>query len=216
VDREVSKQWVFERWPEGEGFEMQFRLVVRGALPPESRKNRNLQDKHRIRREVHLQMRAFWQQHPSLKVRWIAEGKEPPLVQQHADEYARYGFRWVPLVPKGEGVSVSLNILVLRREDPYRIFEDTGDIDNRIKTLLDGLRMPRQLSELDGATPQDGEDPFFVVMEDDVSVAELNVTTDRLFVPPEPLEPHRDVVAVIHVKTKVVSGAPIMNIHSFD
>jgi len=160
-------------------------------------------------------MRSFWQHHPILKDRWRAEGNERPLVEQHADEYARYGFRWVPLVPKGEGVAVSLNIVVLRREDPYRIFEDTGDIDNRIKTLLDGLRMPRQLTELDGATPQAGEDPFFVLMEDDGSIFEMNVTTDRLFVPPDPNEPHRDVVALIQVTTKAVSGAPQMNVHSY-
>jgi hypothetical protein len=88
----------------------------------------------------------------------------------------------------------------------------TGDIDGRVKTLLDGLRMPHQCSEVDGLTPSDGEDPFFVLLEDDRVIYELNVTTDRLLVPPDPEEPERDVVAVIRVRTRTFSGN-FLNIH---
>lgn len=36
-----------------------------------------------------------------------------------------------------------------------------GDIDNRIKTLLDALRKPKDISELPKVDlPGDGEDPF--------------------------------------------------------
>jgi hypothetical protein len=49
-------------------------------------------------------------------------------------------------------------------------------------------------------------DPMFVLLEDDSFIYEVNVTTDRLLVPPEPNEPLRDIVAVIRVKTKNFSG----------
>ena len=48
--------------------------------------------------------------------------------------------------------------------------------------------------------------PFFVLLEDDNAIYEVNVTTDRLYVPPEPQEPERDVVAVIRVRIKTFTG----------
>ena len=58
-----------------------------------------------------------------------------------------------------------------------------GDIDNRIKTVIDALRRPRNASELAGSVPQTGEDPFFVLMEDDKQVSHFAVETDTLLDP---------------------------------
>jgi hypothetical protein len=71
------------------------------------------------------------------------------------------------------------NILILFRHQPYRAY-NYGDLDNRVKTLVDGLRMPEQCSEL----PKDivsspDEDPFFVLMDDDRVIYEFRVTTDQ-------------------------------------
>ena len=52
------------------------------------------------------------------------------------------GNRFVPLVSKAGGFTCSLDILFLRRDDPEGPIESGGDIDNRLKVLLDGLRMP--------------------------------------------------------------------------
>ncbi len=72
--------------------------------------------------------------------------------------------------------------------------------------------MPQQCSEVEGQQPEDNEDPFFVLLEDDKVIYELNVTTDRLFLPPEEHEPERDVFAIIRVRTKTFSGDRF-NIH---
>ena len=65
-----------------------------------------------------------------------------------------------------------------------------GDIDNRVKTLLDALRMPHDSSELPKDPPALDEDPFFCLLEDDALVTELALVTDRLLEPPQ--EPSKD------------------------
>ncbi len=37
-------------------------------------------------------------------------------------------------------------------------------------------------------------------MDDDSAIFNFRVTVDRLLVPPEPMEPHRDIVAMIWVR----------------
>jgi len=190
---------------------MQFRLVLRGALPPNKQGKANA--KHRIRQELHPQLRVLWQQHPALAIKCRARpeaGETRPPVEDYADAYARCGFRFVPLVDSD--TACALDILLLRRDQPNQLFF-AGDIDGRVKTLLDGLRLPQQCSEVSGLSPTHDEDPFFVLMEDDRSIYEINVTTDRLLVPPEPNEPERDVVAVINVRTRSASGGSLLNIH---
>src|SRR5690348_16929883 len=186
---------------------MEFRLVIRGALPPHKRGHGRRDVKHWIRRELHPQLRTFGQQHPLLREHFKAEPGQRSVIEQiaDADNHRMGGFRFVPLVEKG--AACALGILILRRDEPYRrVFTSAGDVDGRVKTLLDGLRMPQQPSEIEGETPSADEDPFFVLVEDDDVIYELNVTTDRLYAPPEPNEPERDVVAVIRVRTKTFSG----------
>ena len=54
------------------------------------------------------------------------------------------------------------------------------DIDNQLKTLFDALRTPHRPSELPlDDTPQDGEDPFFCLLDDDSRIVDVRVITDR-------------------------------------
>jgi hypothetical protein len=77
--------------------------------------------------------------------------------------------------------------------------DERGDLDNRIKTLIDGLRMPRQVSEMGGVVPGDGQDPMFCLLEDDKVVYEFNVKADQLLAGPLQGQSERDVVAIIGV-----------------
>lgn len=210
---------------------MHCRLIVRGALPPDKRGTTDV--KHRIRRELHPQLRNFWQQHPALRdhfnspssdmlrlkalaARKLRPGGQSPDVppaqsrlEEIATEFTRWGYRFAPLVREAAHMACSLDILILRRDEPHRVFSGMGDLDNRVKVLLDGLRMPRQSGELDEQQPSADEDPFFCLLEDDKLIYDFTVTTDRLLVPPEPNEAHRDVVAVIGVKVTLPGGDPI-------
>jgi hypothetical protein len=191
-----------EEWPK-DGEEMEFRLVLRGHLP--SARRAGVDAKHRIRRELHPQLRVLWRQHPALRSSQDRGPKSKSRIEELADNYAKCGFRFVPLI-KWSDFACSLDILILHREDPARIFDSIGDLDNRVKTLLDGLRMPDQCSEVVGQVPTADENPFFVLMDDDKAVSNFHVTMDKLLMPPEPNEPDRDAVAIISVKVATFAG----------
>ena len=100
-----------------------------------------------------------------------------------ADNYARCGYRFVPLVNNLDGIACALDILFLRRDEPGSLIKGGGDIDNRIKVLFDALRMPKGYQELEGFQPATDESPFFCLLEDDRLITEVKVTTDRLLTP---------------------------------
>lgn len=177
---------------------MEFRLIYQGPL----RANGSPTDKQGVRRAFHPQLRELWNQLP------LKELTRPPknfldptpgpgrtsLVQTITS------FQFVPLVSERLNLIAQLEITLLRPEQPGSIVTKGGDIDNRLKTLLDALRMPKTTSELPvGDTPQAGETPFFCLLEDDALVTSISITTDRL------LDPSLDPAAVklfIHVRIK--------------
>jgi hypothetical protein len=96
-----------------------------------------------------------------------------------------------------------LDILFLRRANPGDIVGHGGDVDNRIKTLFDALRVPSNGGEIPGdARPEPSEDPFFCLLEDDALITDIRVTTDRLLRPLSVSESETDVFLVIHVNVK--------------
>jgi hypothetical protein len=74
-----------------------------------------------------------------------------------------------------------------------------GDIDNRVKVLFDGLRMPKSAAEIGGFAPEPDEDPFFCLLEDDSLITEVSVTTDRLLIPMVAGDRVNDVLLILHV-----------------
>ena len=179
--------------------------------------------KHELRKHFHRQMRELWAQDPGLRAQselWFrfnqnqgmvyppdakmivpAASNEPGAmryIEHLADEHKRCGGRFIPLV-RDTGLTCSLDILFLRRDDPGNLIETGGDIDNRIKVLFDGLRMPRVVSELGGLSIEADEDPFYCLLQDDRLITSVSVTTDRLITPIAPGESIHDVTLVIHV-----------------
>lgn len=110
------------------------------------------------------------------------------------------GFTFKPLVTEKLCLISELTITMLRPEPPGSIVTHGGDIDNRLKTLLDSLKMPKETGEIPKTDfPQEGEDPFCCLLEDDKLISKLSVATDQL------LEPNQDpsiVHLLIHVRTK--------------
>jgi hypothetical protein len=192
-------------------------------------------EKHQLRKHFHPQLRELWQQHPDLKRQaehrflvlttpsnlvshpgpnvkqvFVAtpeqRDRSKTWVEYLADNYQRCGGRFVPLINDAGGFTCSLDILFLRRDNPGNLIQNGGDIDNRIKVLLDGLRMPRTVEEIGGYSIAADEDPFFCLLEDDKLISKLAVTTDRLIIPKRPNENVNDVVLVIHVTMVNPSG----------
>ncbi|MGB7553918.1 MAG: hypothetical protein WBM04_06070 [Candidatus Korobacteraceae bacterium] len=74
-------------------------------------------------------------------------------------DWSRNGYTFLPLVTERFCVRCSLDILFLRPEEPGLLI-NSGDIDARVKTVFDALRMPKNLQEAGGIGPQDDEIPF--------------------------------------------------------
>jgi len=84
---------------------------------------------------------------------------------------------FIPIVHTDLHLICSLDILFLRKGAVGSLVQHDGDLDNRLKTLFDGLRIPT-LDEMDAA----GEipAPMFCLLQDDALISEFAVRTDRL------------------------------------
>jgi hypothetical protein len=164
---------------------MQFRLTYEGPLYGSSRTNHGRADhKHEIRKVFHKQLKRLWEITPMLANRvGHIEGVQKPQSEVLATHFTRNGYRFVPLVVEPLALLCRLDILFLRPDPPGSLVK-SGDIDNRLKTLFDALRMPEHLGELGGHTvPGEGEDPFYCLLQDDKLITYISVETDLLLEP---------------------------------
>jgi len=105
-------------------------------------------------------------------------------VRNAIDEPIIVGNRpYIPLVRKSLALTCELDILFLRNDAPGSVITPSGvDLDNRIKTLFDGLRVP-VASDVELAAPDDPQ-PFRCLLEDDALISSFTVRTDRLLLAP--------------------------------
>lgn len=111
-------------------------------------------------------------------------------------------FRFWAIVRERLNLVCDLDILFLRRENPGKLIGHGGDLDNRIEVLFDSLRMPQDEHEIRGLAPQDGENLFVCLAEDDNLITGFRVTTDRLLEPANSESEHNNVRLIINVEIK--------------
>ena len=188
---------------------MRFRLTYEGELkasqkdPIGQQPDKIAEHKQAIRKVFHRQLKHLWatnkflREHklaPTDKHKRVADLNDDhgtfsdppaaPMAEVIANQYRENDYRFVPLVREEISLLCSLNILFLRRDIPGSVFS-AGDLDNRIKTLIDCLRKPKGANELRGnEQPAEGENPFYCLLEDDNVVTGLVVETDTLLDPP--------------------------------
>ena len=75
-----------------------------------------------------------------------------------------------------------------------------GDLDTRIKTLLDALTIPQVFTAEE--KPEEGENPFFCLLSDDKLITQIKITADRLLPDSENVS-DREVYLVIQVTTMI-------------
>jgi hypothetical protein len=90
----------------------------------------------------------------------------------------------------------------MRPAPPGALFRDGGDIDNRLKTLVDTLRVPTEGEIPTSWTPGDDERPLHCLLKDDKLITAFGVETDRLLVPNSH---EQDVFIMIHVAIKATA-----------
>jgi hypothetical protein len=180
---------------------MQFRLTYGGPLGPSANRSKKTDQKHSIRLELHRQLKQLWYAHPLLKgnTKPVPDITGKSHIERVGKNFERGGCLIVPLVTDEQSLVCSLDILFLRRGDPGDLLRQDGDLDGRIKTLFDALRLPKDLNEMPGEQLSPEEQPLFVLLEDDSLITGFQVTTDRLLIPPESDENKNDVMLVINV-----------------
>ncbi|MHB1382550.1 MAG: hypothetical protein ACYCXJ_10060 [Thermoleophilia bacterium] len=172
---------------------MNFTLYYRGPLKANGGPN----EKHAIRKHFHPQLRQLWEQPPLSNFSSFCE-----FSSDRTDSSITYQvgkFRFTPLVCTGLHLVAHLDITLLRPEAPGSIITSGGDIDNRLKTLLDSLKIPKESNALPKKSlPDPNEDPFFCLLEDDNLVTEIAVRTKQLL---EPAAAKGEVIVLLEVTT---------------
>jgi hypothetical protein len=176
-----------------------FTLTYDGPLPADRESNPRAAEKNKIRKQVHDQLVKLWECTP-----WLAnyakqqyfpevaldEKKGQILLPAESKLWHRPwwqlpfgGFRFVPLVTRFNGFRCSAEITLLRPGRPGGRLR-SGDLDNRIKTLFDCLRMPRTKRELDGLKKHLAKgERLYCVVEDDSLISSFAVESDNLLAP---------------------------------
>lgn len=110
-------------------------------------------------------------------------------------------FAFVPLVTKDAGYVVDLDIVLLSQSEPACLANyPTGDLDNILKALIDGLRMAQNANEVRKEKPQKGENPFYCVLEDDQIIRNIQIRHDKyLFPEVKDLQGKKEVFALIKI-----------------
>jgi len=176
---------------------MEFRLTYRGPLKGNAA---TVIDKQLLRRSFHLQLKQLWGQEPLKSTEDLLKQK---AVTTSSVIFELDGFKFAPLITERIYLHAELEVLLLRPEQKGFILTGGGDIDNRLKTLLDSLRMPRNSQELPkGDKPNKEENPFFCLLEDDSLVTSVSISADQLL---EPID-QGHVLAIIKVKTVQTRG----------
>lgn len=179
---------------------MEFTLYYRGEL----KSNGTPEHKQELRRKLHPQLERLWTLEPLRGSR--AQYVDPPDnggKENKAIDLLECvgGFTFAPLISARLCLAAELKITLLRPEEPGAVIQQSGDIDNRLKTLFDALGVPAQENQLpSGDKPREGEHPMFCLLQDDRLITSVAVSTDRLL---DADVGSSKVVLLIHVKTRV-------------
>lgn len=199
---------------------MEFHLVYSGdLLRSAGNSNRRTWEKHSIRRNLHTQLKTLWETHPALKYYGkktveIDENEvhlQPPkpFLEHLAHRHEKSGMGFIPLMTEANGLVCALDVLLLRPEGPGSIMDSAGDIDNRIKTLIDALRVPSDETEIRRKVCDDPDpNPMYCLLQDDKLITSLRVKTDRLLFPEGKGE--HEAMLIIRIETAQVDpfGSP--------
>jgi hypothetical protein len=176
---------------------MRFTLYYRGLL----KANRGSADKHVLRQHFHKQLRELWTHLPLSGFRGLlldTKGED-----QSINIVRKVGsFEFAPLVCSKVSLVAELRIVLFRPHAPGALVGTGGDLDNRLKTVLDALKVPSEPNALpEGAHPGIDETPFYCVVEDDKLITGITVITERLLEPG--LDPN-EVLLLVEVTTRHV------------
>ncbi|MDG4894650.1 hypothetical protein P9272_13815 [Mesorhizobium sp. WSM4976] len=212
---------------------MRFTLTYDGELASAGNGSKKSAHKWELRTHFHPQLKELWETHPALKrarhgvvinpkqpfmsvdgyhkeeIRYRKKTPEEGEIDL-TDPIERFGCSFRPFVRDTFALNCAINIIFLRKEPPGKVYQG-GDLDNRIKTLLDALSMPQYKEQMQGYVPI--EEPMFCLMEDDSFLTKLSITTERLLTKPEagPKEVRLNIEVDVRVSDARVYNTPFLS-----
>ena len=180
---------------------MEFTLHYHGPLKAATGRNKRKDHKHDLRRHFHKQLKELWKLPQLSEFRDSLIVPEPDAAESRALLRRVGQYHFAPLISSYFDLVANLEIVMLRPEPEGRIFVRSGDIDNRLKTLLDALKVPNDEAALpDNASPSPDESPFFCLLEDDSLVTNVDIQTAH-WLEPE-VQDSDEVVLLLRIRTK--------------
>ena len=173
---------------------MKIVLLYKGRLNSNGDKN----DKGKIRDQVHPQIKKCWDKWPLSvhKGSYLDTTKDSHCIRVIG------GNIFSPLVTSSLQITCSLSIHLLIPRQRSSLLNANGDLDNRIKTLIDGLRMPKNINEIHDNF-ECPISPYCTLLEDDSLVTEISIKSDELLLDEEE---KGYVMAVITAEIQQIGG----------
>ncbi|WP_420968280.1 hypothetical protein [Bradyrhizobium sp. B120] len=103
---------------------------------------------------------------------------EPRELLDLCEAIEKHGAWFRPLVRDSYALHCGMKVRFLRKEPPGKVYQG-GDIDGRIKTLVDALTMPRHIEQVLDRTSSEAS-PIYCLLEDDSLVSGFEVESERL------------------------------------
>jgi hypothetical protein len=181
---------------------MEFTLHYRGPLKAASQRKKRKDHKHCLRRHFHNQLKELWKLPQLSEFQDALLVPEPEVAESHTLLRRVGQYHFAPLIGSYFRLVASLEVVMLRPEPEGRIFLRSGDIDNRLKTLLDALKVPNEPAALPDNLPPPAPDetPFFCLLQDDSFITNVDIQTAH-WLEPE-VQDSDEVVLLLRIRTK--------------
>ncbi len=171
---------------------MKFKLIYRGEVKIHPKKR--AQHIHDIRLQIAPQLKKLLQIPPYSKICDFVHGRG---VKKKNIKRTLGGIDFVPVISPSLFLLAELDVQMLHAE---LLGTPRADIDNRMKTILDGLRCPQNSHEI----PENAKkgDPIHVLLDDDHLVTKLSVNTSHWLNAKNP----DDLLVIITVNIRASKG----------
>jgi len=148
---------------------MDFTLYYKGKL----KSNGDKKEKHRIRKYLSIQIEKLWDQEPLISFKQFLESE--------FDAFSRQinGISFSSIINNEFHYVADIDIVLLHKDPIYKMIKNGGDIDNRIKTLLDSLKMPSRSEFPDNSIRSNETNRIFCLLHDDSLVSSLKITSKQ-------------------------------------
>ena len=150
---------------------MKFKLLYFGDILTNPKKRaQHIAD---IRMQFHPQLKKLLEHSPwnNLTNYMMPGATKSPINTKHIG-----GIDWNPIITPNLKLLAEIDIQLLH---PEIVGVARTDIDNRVKTILDGLRCPQNEHEIGENTPKN-IGPIYTLLDDDHLVTKLTVNTSHL------------------------------------